>query len=86
MMEQRGFFDDLDENQAEQHPAQAMEFEPVGDQSAEADPQAEVAAFVHHPVPVIEARQPAGQGRQSAVTVQVTPLGEAAGFHSTGGR
>lgn len=82
-MTPRGFFDCLEVAEAERPQAQAVEFEPVGDHSTDADPRAEVAAFVHRPVPVIEARPLAvGQIKQSAAAGHITPLAEAAGFYS----
>ena len=48
-MTPRGFFDCLDVAAAEQSQAQAVEFEPVGDQSTDAGREAEVAAFVNRP-------------------------------------
>jgi hypothetical protein len=48
-MTSRGFFDCLDVAAAERHQAHPVEFEPVGDQSTDADHEAEVAAFVNRP-------------------------------------
>ena len=63
-MTPRGFFDCLDVAAAEQRQAQAVEVEPVDDQSTDADPAAEVAAFVDRPAsPVIEATKPAARLR-----------------------
>ncbi|KFA16574.1 hypothetical protein KWS_0126415, partial [Xanthomonas vasicola pv. musacearum NCPPB 4384] len=55
-MTPRGFFDCLDLAAAEQRQTQAVVAEPVDDQSSDADPAAEVAAFVDRPAPpVLEA-------------------------------
>ena len=94
-MTPRGFFDCLDVAAAEQRQAQAqaveveVEVEPVDDQSTDADPAAEVAAFVDRPAsPVIEATKPAarsgGNASSYGSSARSTPLAEAAGFYGTG--
>ena len=61
-MTPRGCFDCLDVAAAEQRQAQAVEVEPVCVQSTDADPAAEVAAFVDCSVPSsIEAARPAAK-------------------------
>ena len=66
-MTPRGFFDCLDVAAAELRQVQAVEIEPVGDQSADADPVAEVAAFVDRPAPsVIEATKPAARSSSNS--------------------
>lgn len=88
-MTPRGFFDCLDVAAAEQRQAQAVEFEfefePVDDQSTDANPAAEVAAFVDRPAsPVIDATKPAarsgGNASSYGSSARSTPLAEAAGF------
>lgn len=91
-MTQRGFFDCLDVAAAEQSQAQAVEFEPVGDQSTDAGREAEVAAFVNRPASAtIEAARPAAKvsgnaSNYSGGSARSTPLAEAAGFYSSGSR
>lgn len=88
-MTPRGFFDCLDVAAAEQRQAQAVEVEPVCDQSTDADPAAEVAAFVDCPVPSsIEPARPAARSSSNSYgsSNRNTPLAEAAGFYSTGNR
>lgn len=86
-MTPRGFFNCLDV--AEQRQAQAVEVEPVGDESTEADPAAEVAAFVDRLAPsAIEATKPAARPSSSSYSGsnRNTPLAEAAGIYSSGQR
>lgn len=88
-MSPRGFFYSLDVAAAEQRQAQAVQVEPVGDQSTDTDPAAEVAVFVDRPVQaVIEANKPAARssGNASSGSARSTPLAEAAGFYGTGSR
>jgi len=91
-MTPRGFFDCLDVAAAEQSQAQAVEFEPVGDQSTDAGREAEVAAFVNRPASAtIEAARPAAKvsgnaSNYSGGSARSTPLAEAAGFYSSGSR
>lgn len=91
-MTPRGFFDCLDVAAAEQSQAQAVEFEPVGDQSTDAGREAEVAAFVNRPASAtIEAARPAvkvsgNASSYSGGSARSTPLAEAAGFYSSGSR
>ena len=91
-MTPRGCFDCLDVAAAEQRQAQALEVEPVCVQSTDADPAAEVAAFVDCSVPSsIEAARPAAKvsgnaSNCSGSSARSTPLAEAAGFYGTGSR
>ena len=90
-MTPRGFFDCLDLAAAEQRQTQAVVAEPVDDQSSDADPAAEVAAFVDRPAPpVLEATKLAARsgGNVSSYgsSPRSTPLAEAAGFYGTGSR
>ena len=91
-MTQRGFFDCLDVAAAEQRQAQAVEFEPVGDQSTDAGREAAVTAFVNRPASAtIEAARPAAKvsgnaSNYSGGSARSTPLAEAAGFYSSGSR
>ncbi|MBI5334262.1 MAG: hypothetical protein HZB72_06680 [Burkholderiales bacterium] len=91
-MTPRGFFDCLDVAAAEQSQAQAVEFEPVGDQSTDAGREAEVAAFVNRPASAtIETARPAvkvsgNASNYSGGSARSTPLAEAAGFYSSGSR
>ena len=88
-MTPRGFFDCLDVAAVEQYQAQAVEVEPVGDQSTELDTAAEVAAFVDRPAPsAIEATRPAARSSSSSYSGsnRNTPLAEAAGIYSSGQR
>lgn len=90
-MATRTFFDCLDV--AEQCQAQAVEVELADDQSTEADPEAEVLAFVNRPalpdLPAIEATRPAAArssrgNADSGSSTRSTPFAEAAGLLSTG--
>ncbi len=86
-MTPRGFFNCLDV--AEQRQAQAVELEPVGDESTDADPAAEVAAFVDRSAPsAVEAIRPAARPSSSSYSGsnRSTPLAEAAGIYSSGQR
>ena len=88
-MTPRGCFDCLDVAAAEQRQAQAVEVEPVCVQSTDADPAAEVAAFVDCSVPSsIEAARPAARSSSNSYSGsnRNTPLAEAAGFYSSGQR
>ena len=88
-MTPRGFFDCLDVAAAEQRQAQAVEVEPVGDQSTELDAAAEVSAFVDRSAPsAIEATRAAARSSDSSYSGsnRNTPLAEAAGFYSSGQR
>lgn len=51
----RDFFACLDEQDTGADQAQAVRFEPVGDQATELDAAAEVAAFIERPDTVVEA-------------------------------
>ncbi|WP_096779510.1 hypothetical protein [Zobellella denitrificans] len=81
----RSFFDGLDVVASQDT---AAHFEPVGDQSAELDAAAEVAAFVGRPDPfpdVETGREEARVMDKSAGTsTGSTPFAEAAGFLSLG--
>lgn len=88
-MTPRGFFDRLNVAAAEQRQAQAVDVEPVDDQSTNADPTAEVAAFIDRPVPagIEDARPVTGAGGNAGSyggSARSTPLAEAAGFYSSG--
>lgn len=86
-MTPRGFFNCLDV--AEQRQAQAVEVEPVGDESTDADPAAEVAAFIDRPAPsAIDATRPAARSSSNSYSGsnRNTPLAEAAGIYSSGQR
>ena len=90
-MTPRGFFDCLDVAAAEQRQAHAVEFEPVDDQSTDADHEAEVAAFVTRPAQAaIEAARSAvkvsGNASNYSGGARSTPLADAAGFYSSGQR
>lgn len=91
-MTPRGFFDCLDVAAVEQRQAQAVEFEPVGDQSTDAGREEEVTAFVNRPAPAtIEAAKLAAKvggnaSNYSGGGARSTPLAEAAGFYGTGSR
>ena len=88
-MTPRGFFDCLDVTATEPRQAQAVEVEPVGDQSTELDVEAEVAAFVDRPAPsAIEATRPAARSSSNSHSGsnRNTPLAEAAGIYSSGQR
>lgn len=90
-MTPRGFFDFLYVAVAEQRQTHAVEFEPVGDQSTDADHEAEVAAFVTRPAQAaIEAARPAvkvsGNASNYSGGARSTPLADAAGFYSSGQR
>jgi len=91
-MTPRGFFDCLDVAAAEQNQAQAVEFEPVGDQSTDVGREAEVAAFVNRLASAtIEAARPVAKvsgnaSNYSGGSARSTPLAEAAGFYSSGSR
>ncbi|HBX5338420.1 TPA: hypothetical protein MH415_30665 [Klebsiella pneumoniae] len=88
-MTPRGFFDCLDVASADPRQAQAVEVEPVGDQSTDLDAAAEVAAFVDRPAPsAIEATRPAARSSSNSYSGsnRNTPLAEAAGIYSSGQR
>lgn len=90
-MTPRGFFDCLDGAAAEQRQAQAVEFEPVGDQSADAGREAEVTAFVNRPASAtIEAARPAAKVSGNASNYSggsaKYAAGRAASFYSSGSR
>lgn len=88
-MTPRGFFDCLDVAAADPRQAQTVEVEPVGDQSAELDAAAEVAAFVDRPAQsAIEATRLAARSSRNSYSGsnRNTPLAEAAGIYSSGQR
>lgn len=88
-MTPRGFFDCLDVAAADPRQVQTVEVEPVGDQSAELDAAAEVAAFVDRHAPsAIEATRPAARSSSNSYSGsnRNTPLAEAAGIYSSGQR
>ena len=84
----RDFFASLDEQDTGADQAQAVRFEPVGDQATELDAAAEVAAFIERPDTVVEASPTiAGCTRNSECCgsrTRATPFSDAAGFYEGG--
>lgn len=85
----RDFFACLDEQDTGAEQAQAVRFEPVGDQAAQLDAAAEVAAFVERPDPAIEAASTiAGERMRNSEScgsrTRATPFSDAAGFYENG--
>ena len=87
----QGFIVRLDEHAQGAGQVQAMEFEPVGDQSNELDAAAEVAAFVERSAPACIEAAPAPNRRSCKAecigsSTRNTPFSEAAGFYGSGQR
>jgi hypothetical protein len=81
----RDFFACLDGQDTGADQAQAVRFEPVGDQATELDAAAEVAAFIERPDTDIEASPTIAGGTRNSECcgslTRATPFSDAAGFY-----